>query len=182
MLAQEVARKYSQALFLAARDRGLIDAAYKQMNDLTTFLDSDQTLLNFLKAPQVLDEHKQALVRKVFGDRLEHLLVAFLIVRIEKHRISFLPEVIDEFARLVEAEKGIGRATILTAVPLTESERTRLIDRLAAKTALKIVLEERVEPEIIGGMIVILHNEIIDGSVRHELDRLQHQLSRVRAA
>ncbi len=180
MLAQEVARKYSQALFLAAKDRGLIDQAYEQFNDLKAFIESDRTLLDFLTAPQVLDEHKLALVRDVFGNRLELLFVEFLVVLVEKHRVAFLPEVIDEFARLVEAEKGIGRATILTGVSLTEDERSRLAAKLAAKTGLRIVLEERLDPDIVAGLIVILHNEIIDGSVRRGLDLLKDQLSKVR--
>ncbi len=180
MLAQEVARKYSQALFLASKDHGLIDIAYEQLKDLKTYLETDRTLINFLSAPQVLDEHKLALIRDVFGSRLEQLLVEFLVVLAEKHRTAFLPEVIDEFTRLVEAERGIGRATILTAVPLSEKERSRLTDKLAAKTGLKIVLEERIDPSVIAGMIVILHNEIIDGSVRRSLDMLREQLSQVR--
>ncbi|MEW5994180.1 MAG: ATP synthase F1 subunit delta [Candidatus Zixiibacteriota bacterium] len=182
MLAQEVARKYSHALFLAAKDRNLLDRAYEQLNDLKAYLEMDRTLLNFLEAPQVLDEHKLALVRDVFSNRLDQLFVEFLLVLVEKHRIAFLPEVIDEFARLVEAERGIGRATILTAVSLTDTERSRLTEKLAAKTGLEIVLEERVDPDIIGGVIVILHNEIIDGSVRRGLDVLREQLSKVRVA
>ena len=180
MLAQQVARKYSQALFLAAREKGLIDTAYEQFSDLQTFLVGDRMLLNFLSAPQVLDERKQALIREVFGPRMDRLFVEFLDVLVEKHRIAFLPEVIDEFARLVEAEKGIGRATVITAVPLTETERASLTAKLAAKTDLKIELQEKVDPSVIGGMIVILHDQIIDGSVRHGLNVLEEQLGRVR--
>ena len=101
MLAQEVASKY----------------------DLKAFLASDSTLLTFLKAPEVLEEWKLALVRNVFRERIEKLFIEFLIVLVEKHRIAFLPEVIDEFTRLVEAEKGIGRATVITAAPLNETEK-----------------------------------------------------------
>jgi len=180
MLAQEVARKYSQALFLAAKEKGLIDKAYEQFSDLKAFLETDPTLLNFLNAPQVLDEHKLALVRNVFSTRLERLFVEFLIVLVMKRRICFLVEVIDDFSRLVEAEKGIGRATITTATPLNETERRNLITRLAAKTNLKIELEEKIDTGIMGGMIVILHNEIIDGSVRRELDLLEEQLTKVK--
>jgi F-type H+-transporting ATPase subunit delta len=180
MLAQEVAQKYAHALFLSAKEKGLIDKAYEQLSDLKNYLESDPTLLDFLKAPQVLDEHKQALVQKVFSSRLERLFVEFLLVLVQKHRIGFLPDVIDEFTRLVEAEKGIGRVTIITAVPLNEAERSELITNLAAKTGLKIELEEKIEPRIIGGSIVILHNEIIDGSVRRGLDLLEEQLEKVK--
>ena len=180
MLAQEVARKYAQALFGAAKEKGLIDKAYEQFNDLKAFIASDSSLLDFLNAPQVLDEQKLALVRNVFRERIEQLFVEFLIMLVEKHRIAFLPEIIDEFTRLVEAEKGIGRATVITATPLNEKEKSDLVTKLTAKTGLKIELEEKVDPDILGGMIVILHNEIIDGSVRRGLDLLEEQLTKVK--
>jgi F-type H+-transporting ATPase subunit delta len=180
MLAQEVAKKYSHALFMAVKDRQRLDTVYEQMADLRAYLKTDRSLLGFLHAPHVLDEDKLSLVRQTFERRLEPLLVEFLVVLVEKHRIVFLPEVIDEFARLVEAEKGIGRATVITAVPLIDTERGELVQKLAAKTGLKIELEEKIDPYMLGGMIVILHNEIIDGSVRHGLDLLEDQLAKVK--
>jgi len=182
MIAQEVAKKYAHALFFAARDKGLIDAAYEQLDDLKAFVQKDPTLLRFLSAPQVLEDHKLALVRTAFGPRLERLFVEFLIVLVNKHRVAHLAEIIDEFLRLVEAEKGIGRATVITAGPLDEQQRAELIRRLAAKSGLTIQIEEKVDPQILGGMIVIMHNEIIDGSVRHGLDLIEDQLAKVKVS
>ncbi|MBU8933673.1 MAG: ATP synthase F1 subunit delta [candidate division Zixibacteria bacterium] len=180
MLAQEVARKYAQALFMAAQSKGLIDAAHEQLEDLRKFIAEDDTLLNFLNAPQVLDENKQALIRTVFGERLEQLFVEFLVVLVDKHRVAHLAEIIDDFIRLVEAEKGIARATVITAKALDEEPRRNLIARLAAKTNLTIQIEEKIDPAIMGGMIVILHNEIIDGSVRYGLEMIEEQLAKVK--
>lgn len=180
MLTQEVAKKYAGALFLSLKDKNLIEQAYEQFRDLDKLISKDKNLLKFLGAPHVLDENKVALVRDVFSGRMEQLFVEFLVVLVEKNRINFLPEIIDELFRDIEAEKGIGRVTVITAVPINESERSSLSAKLAAKTNLKIVLEEKVDPSIIGGMIVILHNEIIDGSVSHGLNMLDEQLHKVR--
>lgn len=180
MLTQEVARKYAGALFMSVKEKNMTEAAYDQFNSLKELVVKDRSLINFLTAPQVLDENKYSLVREVFTGRLERLFVEFLTVLIEKNRVGFLPEIIDEFNRLIEAEKGIGRVTVITAVKLTETERSQLAAKLAGKTGLSIVLEEKLDKNIIGGMIVILHNEIIDGSVKHGLDILQEQLVKVR--
>ena len=182
MIAQQVAKKYSQALFAAAKDKGLVDAAHEQLGDLRKLIQHDDTLLKFLNAPHVLDEHKLALVRDAFGERLQQLFVEFLIVLVEKHRVMYLAEIIDEFVRLVEAEKGIARVTVITSRPLVEDQRQNLVTKLTAKTRLKVQLEEKVDPKILGGMIVILHNEIIDGSVRHGLDLIEEQLAKVKVA
>ena len=180
MLAQEVAKKYASALFLAVEDKNLIDRSYEDFNNLKKTIDSDNTLLNFLAAPQVLDEHKMAVVRDVFSPRMEQLFVEFLLVLVDKNRINFLPEILDEFNRLVEARQGIGRITVISAVKLDDSEKEKLKVEMAQKTKLKIILEEKVDKSIIGGMIVILHNEIIDNSVKHNLALLEEQLSKVR--
>ncbi len=180
MLVQEVAGKYAQALFLATKDRNLIDTAYEQFNDLKAFLAEDKSLLNFLGAPHVLNEHKQTLVRDVFSSRLEQLFVEFLIVLLEKKRVAYLTQIVDEFIELVENEKGIERVQVTTARQLEESQRNQLIQKLAAKTGLEIVMEEKVDPTILGGMIVVIEDQIIDGSVQHGLNMVAEQLGKVR--
>lgn len=180
MLSHEVARAYAHALFLSVQEKRLIDVAYDQFNSLNELIEKDNTLLNFLSAPQVLDENKVALVRDVFDSRLEKLFVEFLVVLVDKNRIKHLSEVINEFNRLVEAERGIARITVITALPLKDSERSKLKTKMHEKTHLQIILEEKVDPRILGGMIIILHNEIIDGSVKHGLDLVHEQLGKVR--
>ena len=180
MLSQEVAKKYANALFLSVKEKSLLDDAFEQFGSLKDLLDSDKTLLNFLSAPQVLDEHKLNVIRDVFASRLKELFVEFLIVLVDKNRVNFLPEIIDELRRMIEAENGVGRVTVISAIALNETERKGLSVKLAKKTGLKIILEEKIDNSIIAGMIIILHNEIIDGSTKHGLDLLEDQLSKVR--
>lgn len=180
MLAQEVAKKYAGGLFLSATEKNLIGQAHDQLKDLGEFLSGDSTLLDFLMAPHVLDEHKLALVRNVFSDRMDRLLVEFIIVLINKHRIKYLHDIIIEFIRLVKAERGIAAVTVITAVSINDAERQKLLEKLAARTGMTIELEQRIDPGIIAGMVIVLHNEIIDGSVRHGLDVLEGRLTKVR--
>jgi len=180
VLAQEVAKKYAGGLLLAVTEKNLIEKTHDQFRDFRAFLDSDSTLLDFLMAPHVLDEHKLALVRDVFTSRLERLLVEFIIVLVNKHRIKYLPGIIDEFIRQVKARRGIALVTVITAVPITDAERKKLTERMAARTGMTIELEEKIDRGIIAGMVIILHNEIIDGSVRHGLNELESQLAKVR--
>lgn len=180
MLVQEVSRTYAQALFDSAKSKGLIDEAGEHLNDLRQYLAHDPALSNFLRSPRVLESDKRGLLRKAFASTMPRLLVEFLIVLVDKKRAVYLTEIIDEFIRLVEAENGIARATVITAKALEESDRQRLIEKLSAKTSMQVHIEEKVDTSIIGGVIVILHNEIIDGSVQHGLNLVREQLSKVR--
>lgn len=180
MIAQQVAKRYSRALFAAARDRGLVDEAYEQFVDLKAAMQRDRSLLMFLGSPKVEQVQKLELLRKVFGPRLDQLFVEFLAVLVRKRRAMYLVEVIDMFSRLVESEKGISRATVTTAVPLKPEEESSLVSALAARTGRTIKLEKKLDAGVIGGMVVVVADEIIDGSVRCALDRLAEQLQKVK--
>jgi len=180
MLAQQVAKKYSVALFDLAAEKKLIDTAWDQFNSLGEYLKTDKTFLDFMSAPQIPDQQKEELVAKVFSGRMEKCFYDFLMVLIRKRRINFLPEIIEELDRLIRAEKGIARATCITVNPISDSERSGLIDQLAQKTSLKIELDEKIDQSILGGIIIILHNQIIDGSVRYGLEQLRNRLMKVK--
>jgi len=180
MLAQQVAKKYSTALFELAREKNLVDAAWDQFNAIAEFLEKDRTLLDFMEAPQVPDERKLALVRKAFADRMDKTFYDFLLVLVDKRRFKYLPEIVDYFDTLVREDKGIARAVCLTAVPITDAERQKLIASLQRKTSLKVELEEKIDKSILGGMIVMLRNQIIDGSLKHGLDLLRNRLLKVK--
>lgn len=182
MLAPEVAHKYGTALFLSAKDKGLLDKADEQFLSLKTLLAKDRSLLDFLNAPQVPDEKKIALIHTVFDSRMERPFVEFLLVLMDKHRISFLPEIVEQFDRMVKVAKGIAKVTVITAVPLSEAERSNMMASLARKTGLKIELDARVDTAILGGVIIIMHDKIIDGSVRHGLSLIEEQLEKVKVA
>ena len=180
MLAQEVAHKYATALFRSVQQRGLTDQAYEQFRQLQQLLQLDTRLLRFLVAPEIPEHTRLETMRRIFETRLDRLFIEFLGVLMEKGRIRYLPEVVDTFLRLVEQAKGIARATVISAVPLSGEEQQRLTDRLAERLGKTILLETRVDAEILGGMIVMVEGEIIDGSLRHGLERFGEQLQRVR--
>ncbi|MEW5796119.1 MAG: ATP synthase F1 subunit delta [Candidatus Zixiibacteriota bacterium] len=180
MIAQQVAKKYSTALFLSTGKRGLVDQAYTQFGDLRKVLTGDASLTRFLSSPKIDEEQKLQLLRRILGERMEPLFVEFLAVLVRKRRAMYLLEVIDEFNRLVEQHQGIVRATVTTAVPLLPVDEAKLVSRLAARTGKKIELEKKIDRAIIGGMVVLMGDEIIDGSVKHGLDKLEEQLVHIK--
>lgn len=176
MLAQQVGKKYGGALFQLARDKNLIDKAWEQFSDLGAYLEKDNAFIDFMAAPQIPDRDKEKLITQVFESRFDRPFFNFIMVLARKRRITFILDIIEEFDRQVRARKGIEKATCITTVPISEGERNNLIAGLAAKTGLKIELQEKIDPSIIGGMIIILHNQIIDGSIKYDLDVLKNRL------
>ena len=180
MIAQQVAKKYGNALFELARDKNLIDIAWDQFNKLADYMRKDRTFIDFMSAPQIADSDKVSLMQKVFEPRLETPFYNFVQFLARKRRIIYLPDIVGEFDLLVRQHKGIAQAVCITTVPMSDSERKLLIVELTKKTGLKIELEERIDPSIIGGMVVILQNQIIDGSIRYALSLLRNRLMKVK--
>lgn len=180
MIAQQVAKKYSTALFLSAGHRSLIDQAFSQFSDLKATMMKDASLLRFLSSPRVAEAEKLQVLRSVFGRLMEPLFLEFLFVLVRKRRAMYLIEVIDEFCLLVEIHRGISHATVTTALGLSAEEESRLISTLEIRTGKKIHLEKKVDPGIIGGMVVVIGDEVVDGSIKYELHQIEEQLGKIK--
>lgn len=182
MIAQEVAGKYARALFRSVQERGLADQGYEQFQQLRYLLSADKRLVRFLGAPQISETAKLETVRRLFEPRLEKLFVEFLVVLVQKRRSRFLLDIIEAFLLMLEEVRGITRATVITAVKLTAEQEKMLTERLAKRTGKTVLLEQKVDASIIGGLIVLLEGEMLDGSVRHGLNQIAEQLNRARVA
>ena len=182
MKTREVARKYATALYLSTKDKDIVTEIFEQLSEIQNIALSDNKFLNFLKSPQVPESDKKDFVDKVFGERVHPMIVQLFVVLIEKNRFEHFLEIIDEFDRKVEADRGIGRATVISAKELTEAEKQKLTETLSKKLNLKIQIETEIDPNMIGGVIVLTHDQIIDGSIRYGLDMIEQSLQKVRVA
>ncbi len=182
MKTREVARKYATALYLSTKDKDIVTEIFDQLSEIQKIALSDYKFMNFLKSPQVAESDKKEFVASVFGSRVHPMIIQLFIVLIEKNRFEHFLEIIDEFNRKVEAVRGIGRATVISAKELTEAEKQKLIEKLSKKMNLKIQIETEIDPNMIGGVIVLTHNQIIDGSIRYGLDMIEQSLQKVRVA
>jgi len=176
MRESRVAQRYAHALFEVALARGLMDTMAEDLFQLKAFYESDNKFLLFLEAPQVLTEDKIQLIKNLFASKLSPSLVSFLLLLIEKNRIEFLDEIADEFEKRLENYRGLIKAIVTTAIPIDDNYKTHLQARLEKMTGKKIEIVHKIDSDIIGGIIVQLNYQVIDRSVRHELNSLKHDL------
>jgi len=180
MRETRVAHRYAHALFNVAINREMVDIIAAELSQLRSLMDRDTRLLNFLKAPQVLTEHKNDLLKKAFASRISQPLFSFLLLLIEKGRIEYLSEITVEFEKYLEEHRGIIRAKVITAVPVGDDYKNRLKTKLEQISRQKIELVHRIDKGIIGGIIVQLNYKIIDHSVRQKLSNLRHDLMTIK--
>jgi len=176
MIAAQVAKKYGSALFQVARKAGKVEEFYADMEAIRAYVLTDDTFLAFIRAPQIPDADKEAVIKTAYFDRVSRPVYEFLALLNRKRRLPHIVEIADYYEQLYLEQIGVIKAQITTAIPMPEESLTTLIGKLHTLTGKTIRAEANVDPAIIGGVIVVLHNQVIDQSLRYQLQLLKERL------
>ena len=173
MRDRKVATRYAEALLDRGKAEGALESVADSFAGVLDAVKGNVDLRIFLDSPQVRTEEKKELLTKVFGGKIEPVLLNFFLLLIDKNRIENTRDIGEVFAELVEAEKGFLRARVVTAIDLPSDLAALLESSLSAHTGKKIILEKKIDPAVIGGVCVTLGDKILDGTVRTNLDLLR---------
>ena len=176
MRDETIARNYAEALFDLATKHGQLAEFGSAIGTVAALLDSDKKFRLFLETPRIEDDAKKAVVRKAFGGSLPQLVVNFVLVTIDKRRQRILRSISDQYQALLDAHMGREHVQITVARPLDDAATTMVAQRLTAALGKEAIPHVRVEPEILGGIVVRTGDTIYDGSVRRRLDTMRRQL------
>ena len=175
-----VSDKYAEALLNTAKNRGIMEQVAAEIGMLNPLFAGKTPLRRFFEGPQITDTAKYDLAKRAFENQISPLLYHFIIILLRKHRMDHISDIFNEFLRLVDIERGIQEATVITAIPMDPSTQSRLQSRLEEVTQKKIRLHPKVDSKILGGVIVHIDNTLIDGSFRTQLLELKEDLLHVR--
>lgn len=170
---------YAEALFELSLENDCLESVYEEFLSVTQILNENPDFVKFLNLPTVEWDEKEKILSKVFGDKLGEVMFNFLNVTAQKGRVKGLSLIFSEFKALYNDKMNILEVTATTAIPLTDSLRERLIDKLSAVSGKKIVLKERVDSKIIGGIVLSYNNTEIHASVRDKLEKLKAQINSI---
>ncbi len=174
---EEIAVVYGRSLFEAALDQDKLDVVREQLGQFADALESDRELQVFFFSPYFSTAEKEDGLARVVSDA-DPVVLNFLKLLIEKHRMPVLFRVRADYEALWEEENRLLPVQITSAVELDESIAKQLGDRIAEQTGRKVELSSRVEPEILGGIVVQVGNSVLDASIRNRLEQLRRQVAR----
>jgi F-type H+-transporting ATPase subunit delta len=176
METQQVAERYAHGLFELTQQLNNTETVQQDFGDLAAVLRQDDSLIQFLAAPQIVDKDKTAVVEKVFKGKVADQLYHLLQLVVAKRRTKLLVEIAAEYSRLYHDSKGIVETRLISAIPLTTEEIGSIKTRLNKLTGRTIEIITEVDEDIIGGVIAFVGEKIIDCSIRHDLQVLREQL------
>lgn len=164
-----VGHLYAEAMLDLAEERGESDALLEELKDLAGSLDQSPKLEHFLASPLVDEEGRARVIEELFRGRSSDLLVDSLQVINRKGRLGQIRAIAEAYRRAHRDLRGWVDVHVRTAVPLSGALRERLEGSIAAFTGRKPALFEKVDPALIGGMVVEVEGKKIDASVASRL-------------
>ncbi len=174
MIREPAARRYAQAAFELAEERGDFDAWLEDLEGLADAFDEPAVARALTSERVSVAERERIIQQAAPGIRpLPWNLVRLLLSR---GRIRLLPEVAEALRELVEERQGIVRAVVTTAVELDEEGRRSIAGRLGQLTGKQVLVETQVDESILGGLVARIGDRLIDGSARTKLAALKASL------
>ena len=180
MRAQEgTARRYAKALHAAAAEAGAGEAAGRELAALLDVFQTNQQAVNVLARPWIKPEDRReaalALAQRAGCGKLVQDFVALIA---ERGRLDHMAAIAAAFQELADTALGRARAQVRTAVALTDIEKEQLARHLQAVLGRQIILEERVDANLLGGFVAQVGSLILDGSLDGQLARMRERLAR----
>jgi F-type H+-transporting ATPase subunit delta len=170
-----LARPYAEAVFRMAHGENDLAGWSSRVQSLAMIV-SDAQLARLIADPAVSADHVAGLIIEVAGADLGERGANFVKVLAENDRLMLLPEIGTQFETLKASAEGLLEATITSAQELSQTQIDDLVAGLKAKFNRAVNVQVAVDPELIGGAVIAIGDQVIDGSVKGRLQRMSFAL------
>jgi F-type H+-transporting ATPase subunit delta len=174
---EEIAQVWARALFEVAKEYDLLDEVREQLGAFVEALNENRDLMVFFFSPYFsTQEKKDGLERTVTG--AEPVLMNFLEALIERHRMPAIFRIKARYEVLWEDERDLLPVEVTSAVALDKATVGSIGDRIGEQTKRTVELSSKVDPDILGGIVLRVGNVVLDASIRNRLEQLRKQVAR----
>lgn len=173
----ETSRTYADALFSLAVQSGAVRETLDALKFARDELYNTEGALDLLASPAIPKDERLAVLEQSFRGQLPEYVLNTLCVMCSHGHIRELDDCVTAFTELHDAAMKLCTARVTSAVALTDEEKAVLSAQLTKKLGRTIRLECEVDPAILGGLIVQVDGKVIDGSVRHKLQKIKEVMN-----
>jgi F-type H+-transporting ATPase subunit delta len=174
---EEIGQVYSRALFEAAQEQDKLDDVREQLGEFADAIDTNRDLAVFFFSPYFSTEEKKEGLGKVL-DGADDTVRNFLELLVEKHRMPAIHRIRRAYDSLWEEENKLLPVEITSAIELDKETVQNIGDKIGERTGRKVQLESKVDPDILGGIVVRVGDRILDASIANRLESLRKQVAR----
>jgi ATP synthase F1 delta subunit len=172
----ELARVYARSLFEVAREHGKLDELREQLGQFADALNEHRELAVFFFSPYFSSLEKEDGLSRIL-DGADEALLNFLKLLIENHRMPVIFRIRARYERLWEEENRMLPVEVTSAIALDPDTTDALGQSIGERAGRKVKLAARVDPDILGGIVVRVGNSILDASIRNRLEQLRRHVA-----
>ena len=171
------ARRYAQALFLIAEENSDQD---QWLADLEVLASSSRNpdFIAFIDSPKIENVKKIEVLKEAFSKSISDLALNLVSLLATRNYVASLSSIADAFQELVDSEKGVERAEIVSAVKLTDGQEKGVVDKLTQMVGKELSVTTYVDESILGGYLARVGDRLLDGSVKTQLEDMRRELLR----
>ena len=178
MKVGKIAVRYARALFLSAKEQGILEDVRKDMELILATVSDLPEVRSLLESPVVDTRKKTDILVSVFDGKTGSLALDFIRLVTGNGREEYLAAICRHYIKLYKEEKGIKLASIETAAPLTGEIRQEMLAVITRAFNAEIEMQELVKKDLIGGFVLRVEDKQLDSSVRGKLARIKKELQK----
>ncbi|NCJ08530.1 F0F1 ATP synthase subunit delta [Synechococcales cyanobacterium C] len=177
-VSAEIVEPYAEALMAVAQSQSLTEAIGQDVQSVLETLGSSTELRDFLVNPFVKGEAKKAVLQQVIGAEVQDSFRKFLMLLVDRRRIFLLEAICKQYQALLRKLNNAVLAEVTSTVALSESQHQAIVQKVQQMTqAAQVELETRLDPDLIGGVIIKVGSQVLDASIRGQLRRISNSLT-----
>ncbi len=182
-MAKLVSKTYGDALLELAREENRMDELFDEILLLRDVLEQNPDFARLMNHPKIDREEKEAVVESVLKGRVSDEVTGFFKLVVANDRYADLSSILDYFIAQVKESKRIGTAYVETPMPLDEKQKAAVGKKLLDTTDyVSMETHYKVDPSLIGGMIIRIGDKVVDSSIRSKLSELTGDLMKIQLA
>jgi len=175
MLKGAIARRYAGAMFEIGRKQNAIDRTLADVKDIARLF-AHRTLAYLLREPKIPMQRKESAIRDALASRVLPTSLNLALLVVQRELVELMPNIAHELEQLVLNYKNEAVAEVTTAAKIDAAQIALIKKALEQRTGKTILVETRIQPDILGGVITRVGDQVIDNSVRYRLNALRQQL------
>lgn len=173
MQGTRVASRYAKSFIDLTMEQGVLEQAYDDMKTIAKLCESNHDFVTFLKSPIIKTDKKLAVLKEIFSGKLNKVTDAYIQLITNKKREIYLAEIAIEFINQYKEKKKILTAVVTTANGIDDIIRKKVMDIVKGVSSSEVVLEEKIDKNIIGGFIIRVGDKQVDASIASKINGLK---------
>ncbi len=174
---KDIAQRYAGAWLEAAAERNTLDSARREITAFEQLCRDSEPFVDFITDKVIPGDVKQRILGEIFEGRVQDITLNFLYLLASRRRARYLPEILEACREILDDWDGVVNADVSSAVALSAGQEGDLKAGLEAYTGKSVRMKTSVNPDLIGGFVVRVGDQVFDSSLATQLQRVRQSLA-----